>query len=255
MIQEPMMISEPTFCITSDIDWASPFCTDELIHLLESYGITPTLFATHECPVVRRFCETHPDDVGVHPNFQDGSTHGSDWVSVIDHVFGLYPHAKAFRSHAFYDSSDILMEMARRGVTYDSNLCLYLQPNLVPLHLGATGMTRFPVFWEDDTHWLHAGGKWEFDDLAQVFASPGLKIINVHPFIISANIPSAEYYADVKKHIPTLSHDDSRAVRHDGPGPRTLLIALIEFVRSRNLRFYTLHELFQRFPIQSFLVC
>jgi ubiquinone/menaquinone biosynthesis C-methylase UbiE len=248
------MINEPVFCITSDLDWASPYCVADFINLVQNFEITPTLFATHDSRVVREFNERRPDDVNIHPNFRSDSTHGKDLISVIDHMFKLYPNARAFRSHAFYDGTDILEEMSRRGVKYDSNLCLYLQPNIVPLRLGVQGITRLPVFWEDDIHWLRTGGDWNLDKFVDAFMSPGLKIINVHPFMVSANIPSKEYYSDIKAHITTLSQEESRTIRHNGPGVRTFLVDLINFVKSQNRRFYTLHELYRMFPVESFLV-
>ena len=248
------MINQPVFCITSDIDWASPFCTQDFLDLLQSFDVTPTLFATHDCPTVKAFSRTHPDDVGVHPNFRANSSHGKDECSIIDHIFNLYPNAKSFRSHAFCDSSNILQEMARRGIKYDSNLCLYLQPNIVPLQLGIPGITRFPVFWEDDIHWLQTGGDWDLQKFLQAFASPGLKIINVHPFIISANACSADYYSNVKKHVTTLTQGDLDTIRYKGPGARTFLVELIKFVKSQGMRFHTLNELYRLFPAKSFLV-
>ena len=248
------MINQPIFCITSDVDWASPFCTANLINLLQGHGITPTLFATHECPVIKAFNEAHPDDVGIHPNFLENSTHGNGRTTVIKHLFELFPNARTFRAHSFFDSSDILQEMAKRGVAYDSNLCLYLQPNVVPLQLSVPGITRLPVFWEDDDHWLHTGGEWEFRKFADAFFTPGLKIINVHPFFVAANIPSADYYENVKQHIATLSINDLDMVRHAGRGVQTFLVEFIEFVKSHNQRFYTLNEIYHMFPVQSLLV-
>ena len=248
------MINQPIYCITSDIDWASPLCTEDLLSLLQSLGVTPTLFASHDCPIVKAFSESHPDDVGVLPDFQSNSTSGKDRLSAIDHICNLYPNAKTFRSHSFSDSPDVLQEMSRRGLKYDSNLCLYLQPDIVPLQLGVPGITRFPVFWEDSSHWLHAGNNWDLRNFLAAFTSPGLKIINVHPFIISANIPSGDHYSGVKKRSTTPSLEDLNALRYDGPGARTFLIELIKFVKSQNMRFYTLNELYHLFPIKSFLV-
>jgi ubiquinone/menaquinone biosynthesis C-methylase UbiE len=247
------MINQPIYCVTSDIDWASSHCIEDFMTLVDAFGITPTLFATHDNPLIKRFSETNPNDIGVHPNFGANSTHGKDHNSVIDHVFSIYPNAKTFRSHSFYDSSDILHEMSKRGVRYDSNLCLYLQPNIVPLQLGVRGITRFPVFWEDDSHWMHTAGDWQLCSYVDAFTSPGLKIINVHPFIISANIPSGDYYLSVKEHITTLSEQDLKRIRYNGPGARTFFIDFIKFVKSQNQRFHTLNELFLMFPIKSFL--
>lgn len=243
------MIDRPIYCITSDVDWASSYCLEDFLNLVGDFGVTPTLFATHDDPVLRRFSEAHPHNVGVHPNFRPNSSHGEDYRSVIEHVFGLYPKAKTFRSHAFYDSSDILQEMVRRGIKYDSNLCLYLQAGIVPLRLGVPPIARFPVFWEDDCHWMHAGPEWRFSNYADAFTTPGLKIINVHPFMICANIPSAEYYSAIKQHITTLSGIDVNRVRHQGPGARTFFLDLMRFLTGQKQRFHTLHELFLLFPM------
>ena len=248
------MINQPIYCITYDTDWASPYCIKDFMDLVQSFRITPTVFSTNDDPIIKAFTKTNPDDVGIHPNFRENSTQGMDYASVIDHLLKIYPNAKTFRSHSYYDSTDILLEMSRRGIWYDSNLCLYLQPNIVPLQLGVPRMTRFPVFWEDDVHWMQTDGDWRLSNYLDAFTSPGLKIINVHPFIISANIPSEDYYASVKEHIPTLSLENLKTIRYDGPGARTFFIDLIQQVRSQNQRFYTLHELYKMFPVESFLV-
>ena len=61
--------------------------------------------------------------------------------------------------------------LAARGVKYDSNVCLYLQPDLAPLHHW-TGIVRFPVFWEDDIHWLR-GGAWTSPAMRSCFSRRG----------------------------------------------------------------------------------
>lgn len=234
---------KPIFCITSDIDWAGPFCVDYLIRLFQSFFITPTLFATHDCPVVRDFVKDHPNNVGVHPNFRVGSTHGSDYMSIIDHVFSLYPKAKTFRSHAFYDSTDILEEMAKRGVKYDSNLGLQMQAGIAPLRLSVGSIMRLPVFWSDDDHWIQTGGDWNLSHFAEAFMLPGLKIINVHPFSVTANVHDGEHYLRVKKYAATWHGEGN--ILNKGFGVRTFLIDLIRYVQSQGLKFYTLDEIYQ----------
>jgi hypothetical protein len=183
------------FCLTSDVDWASDYCISELLQLARSLEIAPTIFATHSTPVLSNGVE-----VGVHPNFLPGSSHGTDRASVINHMLGAFPHAKAYRSHHFVDSSDISFEMFQRGLVYDSNLCLHLQDGLVPLQMGS-GPIRFPVFWEDDVHWSTNPSDWRVEHYLERFTTAGLKIINIHPFFFAANIPNQEYYDKVKQHI------------------------------------------------------
>jgi len=162
-----------------------------------------------------------------------------------------FPNAKSFRSHCFVDSTPIAQEMFKRGLRYDSNLCLYLQPDLTPLR-HSLGLVRFPVFWEDDAHWINTNGDWNFDRYLTAFLSPGLKVLNLHPFFVAANIPHQEYYMEVKKHIGTLNAETIGKVRYKGEGTRTFLCRLLDALSFRQERFYTLDELYKMFPLTEF---
>jgi len=232
-------INAPLFCLTSDVDWASDYCIQEFLQFAASIGISPTVFATHSTPVLSNGVE-----VGVHPNFLPGSSHGNDTISVIDNVLAMYPESKAYRSHHFIDSTGIAREMVRRGIIYDSNICLHFQDGIVPLRMSS-GSVRFPVFWEDDAHWSIEKNSWDPERFINRFTSHGLKILNIHPFFFAANIPNQEYYEKVKRHIKTLSADNIHDVRYDGPGVRTFAEAILKELRNRGFRFHTLHELYQ----------
>ena len=145
-------------------------------------------------------------------------------------------------SHHFVDGSEVMTELAARGIEYDSNVCLYLQPDLVPLHHW-TGIVRFPVFWEDDIHWVR-DGDWDFGRYEALFFTPGLKVINVHPFMFALNIPDAAFYQRVKPHIPTLDAEQAAGLAHPGRGARTFVCDMIERVLERGLRFHTLSEVY-----------
>jgi hypothetical protein len=237
------VFEEPLFCFTSDFDWASDFCLDDLVGFLAKHEIVPTVFGTHRSEALERHVAEGAAEVGLHPNFLPGSSHGESEAAVIDHVQALFPRARAFRSHCFVDSTHIARQMVARGIAYDSNLCLYLQPELVPLR-HVTGLVRFPVFWEDDCHWDLTGGDWDIDRYVDRFLTPGLKIINVHPFPFAANVTSSEHYLRAKPHITTLSAADVDAVRHPGAGTRTFVTALIEALADRRAHFHTLKEIY-----------
>lgn len=249
-----MIIDRSYFCLTSDIDWTSDYCIKDLLQFADSFGITPTFFATHDSTAVKEFMEKNENAVGLHPNFYQNSTHGKDYLSVIDHVFKLYPRAKSFRSHLFYDSSPILTEMSNRGIKYDSNLCLYLQPNITPLRLAIPNLTRFPIFWEDDAHWMNTGGDWDTKNFLDAFEIPGIKILNIHPFIFSANVPNEDYYLRIKKHSGNISEDNINQFRYDGDGARTFLISLINYLTAKGEEFYTLDQLYKMFPLDNNVV-
>jgi SAM-dependent methyltransferase len=235
---------ETLFCLTSDLDWASEFCIEDLLGFATELGLHPTIFATHQSGVVSGYRVDGLVDVAIHPNFLPGSSHGADEASVIGHMFDLVPDAETFRSHCFVDSTGIVRQMLERGISYDSNLCLHLQPGLVPLHHG-TGILRFPVFWEDDCHWDLTGGDWNVDRWLDRFLTPGLKILNVHPFAFAANITSTEHYRGAKSLITSLSARSAAAdVRHSGPGTRTFVTTLVCALLDAGARFYSLKELY-----------
>ena len=172
--QPRVRVEEPVLCFTSDVDWASEPCLEDLFGQLASRGIRPTVFATHRSEVLVRREAAGDVEVGIHPNFLPGSSHGAGEDEVIDHLLGLFPSARAFRSHCFVDSTRIVRRMLARGIRYDSNLCLFLEPELRPLRHGS-GIVRLPVFWEDDCHWELTGGDWNLASYLGRFLTPGLK--------------------------------------------------------------------------------
>jgi len=234
-------MTAPEFCLTADLDWASEFAIQRFLDLAAEFRITPTLFATHRSAALDRAVAAGAAEAGVHPNFLPGSTHGHDVESVVDHVCALYPGSRAFRSHAFRDDTHVTDAMVRRGYTHDSNLCLWLQRDLVPLR-HHSGLTRFPVFWEDDVHY-RTTDDWSLERWLPDFLMPGLKVLNVHPFILAANVPSTAHYASIKRHIPTLGPANLDEVRFGGEGAETFLRGLLQALTQRQLRFSTLSGL------------
>ena len=240
---------EPYFCFTSDIDWASEAAIDSMLRLFDTYSIPLTPFITHDSPVLRtRYATTAlKERVGLHPNFLAGSTHGGDVSHVIDHVQRLWPEARGFRSHSFVDSSPIASEMIRRGLCYDSNLCLWLQPNCVPL-AHQSGLVRFPVFWEDDVHFDHAY-PFELEWLREFFDRPGLKVINIHAIHVALNTPSTDFYGQRRHLSKDITSDELTQSAYTGAGTRTLLEDMLNYVRQRGYQAHFLHDLFQKITV------
>lgn len=69
-------MNKPFFCITSDIDWASDFCIEDFLNIVESYGIKPTIFATHESSIINEQIKKEQIEIGIHPNFLPDTTQG-----------------------------------------------------------------------------------------------------------------------------------------------------------------------------------
>jgi ubiquinone/menaquinone biosynthesis C-methylase UbiE len=240
------LLEQPIFCFTTDIDWASEAAIQATWQLFDCYDIPLTPFITHESAALRaRFATPElKAKVGLHPNFLPGSTHGNTVPEVIDHVQNLWPQARGFRSHSFFDTSHVTAEMVRRGLSYDSNVCLWLQPNGVPL-THASGLIRFPVFWEDDVHFGH-DYPFDFDLLRAHFDQPGLKIINIHPIHVALNVPNNEFYQKNKHLNGSADPEQWHNAAHRGVGTRTLLTAMLEHVRALGCQAHYLADVFAR---------
>jgi hypothetical protein len=240
------LFDKPVFVFTTDIDWASEHCIQTLLTAMQERGVVPTAFATHASPVLAAANAAGNVNVGLHPNFLPGSTHGETHEEVLDHVFTLFPEARYFRAHAMVDDSHISMAMKARDILYDSNLCLYLQAGLVPLHHW-TGIPRFPMFWADDIHWRRGGG-FHLQPYEDLFFSPGLKIIGVHPFMFTLNLSDHETYTRLKPKISTLTNDEAEKLCSPGPGAQTFLLELIDAVHEKGFAFQTLDEVYNAYP-------
>jgi hypothetical protein len=216
----PYTLEASPLCFTTDIEWSPEWAIRDLFELADQYGVSLTPFLTHRSAyLVRRLTEANAD-VGVHPNFLPGSTHGATVDEVIASTRALWPEAVSFRSHCFYDDTRMLRKMAESGFRYDSNLFAFLQPMLAPLRTVA-GTVRLPVFWEDDIH-SGAGLPWELGALRAAFGGPGLKIVNVHPVRVALNVPD-EAFAGSHRAVASAVDVDARAEAYAGKGTRTFL--------------------------------
>jgi ubiquinone/menaquinone biosynthesis C-methylase UbiE len=231
----------PVFCFTADCDWAPEWVLRDFVALFDHYEIPLTPFITNKSDVIEKRYqapELRPR-VGLHPNFLPGSTHGTSVEEVVEHVCGLWPDAVCFRSHSFSDSSPMMLQFARRGFVYDSNLALFFPQNAQPVQ-HCTGIVRFPVYWEDDVH-RDNGCEFDFSRFRHFFEAPGLKVINCHPVLIALNLATLADYNAVKPKLSAQFRkgridpaDRIEPVR--GNGPRTFLIELLDFIKSKRLR-------------------
>jgi len=234
----------PAFCFTTDIEWAPEWAIESLFALADAHDVRLTPFVTHRSAYLsRRFAGAGADSVGVHPNFLPGSTHGDSVAAVIEHVTALWPQARSFRAHCFYDETLMSRQMADRGFRYDSNLCAFLQPGLVPLRT-ATQIIRFPVFWEDDLH-SRFGMPWTIEAIEDELRSPGLKVFNVHPPRVALNVPDEPFHEAHRSLYPKPDVDPAREA-YDGAGTRTFLEGLFAYARARAVPTVTLDELYRQ---------
>jgi hypothetical protein len=214
-------------CFTTDIEWAPEWAIRDLFTLADEHGVPLTPFLTHRSPyLAQRLMEVNGADVGLHPNFLPGSTHGTTVDEVIATTKALWPGAVSFRTHCFYDDTRMLRKMADAGFRYDSNLFAFLQPMLAPLRT-VTGTVRLPVFWEDDVHSANELS-WDASALRAAFETPGLKIVNVHPLRVALNVPD-EGFHESHRPLGAAADVDPGAEAFRGKGTRTYLEELFAY--------------------------
>jgi polysaccharide deactylase WbmS-like protein len=231
-------------CFTTDIEWAPDWAIRTLFALADQYQIPLTPFLTHRSKFIDSELSATPSgDVGLHPNFLPGSTHGATVDEVIATTRALWPKAVSFRSHCFYDDTRMLRKMADKGFLYDSNLFAFLQPMLAPLRTVA-GTVRLPVFWEDDVH-SERRLPWDGQALRSAFETPGLKILNLHPMRVALNVPD-EAFHESHRRLGSLVDVDPRAEAHRGRGTRTFVEELFEQLEKERRQAVRLRDLYEQ---------
>lgn len=220
--------------ITLDIDWAPDFAIDAVADRLRAAGVKATWFVTHASPAVERLRAT-PElfELGVHPNFFAGSSHGDTLDDVLEHVKTLVPEARSLRSHGLYQSSRLLGAIARdERLRYDVSLFLPGHPHLRPVTLRLPGgaVTRVPYFWSEDHEMAQEEPTWS---LAPLLAGDGLKVLNFHPMLVYLNAADGDAYRSLAS--ASLQHVDVGAAQtHVNPqaGAGTVLDEAIEHLRT-----------------------
>jgi hypothetical protein len=185
-------LPEPPLVVTLDVDWAPDWMIDAVAAQLAAAGVPATWFATHASPALERLRERADlFELGVHPNFRPGSTHGGSVEEVLAHVMALVPDAVSARSHGVVQSGALLHELVlRTPIRIDSTTFLPGMAHVRPVvqHTPAGALVRVPFVWADDYEALRPDASWTWDGL---FAEPGLKVVLFHPSRICGDEGSA----------------------------------------------------------------
>jgi hypothetical protein len=213
--------------ITIDIDWAPDAAIEMTAAILEEAGCCATWFATHATPALEGLrARRDLFELGIHPNFLEGSSHGSEPDEVLKNVLAIVPEARCVRSHSMFMSGPILAAIRRfPQLKLDCSLMLpgLQQATAVAYGEGETTLWLLPSYWCDDDEASLSKPNWELD---QRFEAPGVKVLIFHPIHVAMNSARIEDYAALKAsrgHVTDWSRELLDSARHDGPGSRTLL--------------------------------
>ena len=179
-------------CFTSDLDWATEKEITVMLEFFKELEVPLTVFVTHNSEVIQNAYRHIPQHVGLHPNFMPQSSHGNTYQEVIDFCQRLW-NSKYYRSHCYFDNTRVTMEFSRRRFKYNSNIPLFLLPDIKPFK-HFSGILYFPVFWEDDLQF-----PLEFNRLQKRLDTDGLKIFAIHPSRLSQK--ELKFLRDVINHV------------------------------------------------------
>jgi hypothetical protein len=223
------------FVITFDIDWAPDFVIDAVASMLQARRVRATWFVTHQCAALDRLREeSELFELGLHPNFLPGSTHGNTPAEVLEHVRVIVPEATSIRTHSLVQSGSLLNMIMQAGLKTDVSIFLPGMPNIRPFEfrLGGRTVTRVPYFWSDDYEMEKISPSWHLAPLLEV---KGIKVLNFHPLLLYLNLSNLGNYHTIKSHAPELNKltlEAADAHIQPGGGPKTFFSELTDHLAS-----------------------
>jgi hypothetical protein len=232
------------FVVTVDLDWACEPAIEGLLSWLEVRRIPYTVFTTHRSEAVE--ARLPMAEVGLHPNFAPGSSHGKTTAAVVEHVLGLPHNLLAVRCHRFEHGNDAMEALAAAGMRVSSNVCTDMD-SLRPFR-NRYGMTEVPIFFEDGGYLrlqrpLDIDGAWR-----HAAAQPGPKVLLLHPMHWALNSPNFGFMRQIKDTLSPhewnqLSANELADVRWKGRGIRTLVEDVLEMALNSGVEFTTIGRL------------
>ncbi|MEW6470021.1 MAG: hypothetical protein AB1458_13920 [Bacteroidota bacterium] len=192
------------YIITLDVDWASDYVIDYVADKLVRSKVRATWFITHDSPSIRSlFRYDDLFEIGLHPNFMDGSTQGDSPARVMEHLKNIYPLAESVRTHGLFQSSPLLKQLVDEfGVKYDSSLFLPYTKNIEPhgmYYRGSGELIRLPYFWSDYTEANHPSRDFSFAN--PKYHMEGMKVFNFHPVHVALNTEDVRRYDELRASV------------------------------------------------------
>ena len=220
-----------TAALTLDVDWAPDFMIDAAADALTAREVRATWFVTHASPAIDRLRE-RPDlfELGIHPNFLAGSSHGDSPEAVVAHSHALVPEARAVRTHCLLQSTplhDVLLTAGR--IEIDVSLFLPRARSVEPVvqHSPGGRLLRLPYVWQDNMEMYSPDPLW---DVGAVLEGSGPRIFDFHPVHVWLNSKVFAPYERMKQTgpLPELAPEDTARYRNAGTGTMTAFLDLAD---------------------------
>lgn len=209
--------------ITIDVDWAPDCAIDFMADALRKRSIKATWLLTHASPAVERLRQT-PDlfELGIHPNFSQGSSHGDGPTAVLAYCRRLAPDATTMRSHSLVQSTTIYRHVLDE-TEIRTDLSLFM-PGVIPprpffYRAQPMRLLRLPYVWEDDVEMIEEKPDWTAERFER--STLQLQILDFHPIHVFLNSRSLESYELLKMRHPINECSSSDLAPHVSKGSGT----------------------------------
>ena len=229
------------------MDWASEYAVEQSLKIFDSFGITPTIFATNKLGVLEKAKELEKIDLSIHPNFMPDSSQGASFDEVIEFCMNLVPDTISFRCHRYFEVNDIVEKFVKFGIKYSSNICCLME-NIEP-YLHRCGNISFPVYLEDGAYLLN-NLDLNFASIKKTFfPKGGLKVINMHPMHLMLNTPYFKYTRDIKDKLTReeWKNLDAQAIaklNSSKHGIRDFCMELMSYAKNSGAEIKTLKQIY-----------
>lgn len=227
-------MSNPSLAITLDIDWAPDFMIEDVARLLINKRVRATWFVTHATPaldLLRQYPELF--ELGIHPNFKEGSSHGKSMPEIVQHCLTLVPDAVSARSHGLIQS-DYLWRYYLEATPIRCDCTTYAGP--VPhvyisrFYWKSRALTRIPFVYQDNMEMEAPTPIWSAETFYR--GKSGVQSLNFHPVYIYTNARSMSVYEFLKttgKPFSELLEADVRPHRLEGAGTRYMFESALDY--------------------------
>lgn len=219
--------------ITLDVDWAPDFAINYCAELLIEANVRATWFVTHQSPAIRSLL-TNTDlfELGIHPNFQSGSTMGECPREVLEFCNTLVPFATSMRSHGLLLSTTHLDAVTEyTGMLIDVSTYLPRSFNVpITTSWGTNGkrLHRLVYGWEDDFEMARPSPVWQLKDLPKGCENT---VFDFHPLHVFLNGATMSEYEQAKSlangSLNSVSRDLVEPLRSGGIGPGSMFCDVV----------------------------
>jgi ubiquinone/menaquinone biosynthesis C-methylase UbiE len=227
-----MLIDAPI--LTFDVDWAPDYMIDFAADILVEAKVRSTWFVTHRSPAIDRLRQ-RPElfELGIHPNFLPGSSHGETPARVLEECLSIVPEAQSLRTHSLVQSTPLLCEvMQSTPISVDASLFLPGQTRVEPFRFEWDGhsLLRVPFHWEDDHEMAAAAPRWKLPA-----GRAAGEVFNFHPIHVYLNSADMKAYGSLKGRFSKVTDIDrasADAVANKGQGTRSVFTEVVNRIRA-----------------------